>query len=158
MDRTIRTIARVIRVEMEKFAQRDDLHPYNGDDLACLCAISSWFMTNLARKFKRTIHCAMGYFDMDNGKYDIPEGCINHTWNVYRRQIIDVTATQFDNMCVAHRKVHYTTTSDPVYNFQLWANNHKAFVDWPCDQNPYEFEDVLDKHMEAAVAKLKQAL
>lgn len=135
MDADIVRLATVARKEISRFAQRTDLHSYNSTDLACLCGISSWFITRLGNRFDHDINCAMGFFK-DNG----------HCWNVYGLEIIDITATQFG----VKDKVHVTRYDDPRYKRRIWCYTEDAFADWPEEQMPQSFDRELQKHLDRA--------
>lgn len=161
-------IARIARKEMEQYAWdcECDLNDYRvfGDPqtLASYCAISSWFFMLLAKKMGYTVHVAQGNA-FDNAFDNITNGeilnpyLINHSWNVYKHHIIDITATQFK----VYHKVFVTPTTNENY-IEINRDNKiktKQFNDWVEEQKPLFHENNLKKyHLKRALKKCKKVL
>lgn len=156
MDKQLRKIATASRREMEKFSREHS--EYNYDGLACLCAISSYFLAMVGRQFGYHLTLVEGLaFDeyiedllWDDECCEPPD--VNHCWVEYKGKIIDLTATQFDDSV---RKVHIVDADSENY----WPiNRHnearRRLKTWPDDQSPYYYI----KELRKGVARIKTKL
>lgn len=127
---------------MEKFA-REYTDAGDPADLSGYCAIASYFLVMLGRKFGYYLTLVEGLaFDCDvdalqSGDYDGGKPFANHFWVEYSGTIIDLTATQFNNV----RKVHIVDDDDE--NYWLLTQNNAARknlrLKWPEEQTPYAY-------------------
>jgi len=142
MDRQLRKIATASRKEMESFARKHNSIGFGGSDqdLSCYCAIASFFLVMVGKKFgyKLTLVEGVAFEEVDDlfEEPDIDDlrEQVNHCWVEYEGKIIDLTATQFAPV----KKVHIVDTCDENY----WATDRDAVVrkslkaDWD-NQSPY---------------------
>jgi len=151
MDRRLKKIAIATREEMESFARK---HHHIGfgnessEDLSCYCAIASYFLVMVGRKFGYRLMLIEGVAFERNIDPEDPYSCIkqlvNHCWVEYDSKIIDLSAKQFDSSL---RKVHVANIGvndyHPVYRNNRVRRNLKA--EWPEDQSPYRYIKELRK-------------
>ncbi len=144
MNEDLQIIAEESRKAMEGFAKD---HPQIGStfDLGCYCAISSYFLCLLARKF--------GFH------LTLVEGCAfedwtepNHCWTQYKDTIIDITATQFG----CRNKVHVVAIGNKNYKvIRRLTKTRKGFKhDWG-NQSPYEYIPYLQKLAERVACEIE---
>ena len=152
MDSQLRKIATASRREMESFAREHVNVGHKGSDvdLGCYCAIASYFLVMMGRRFGYNLTLIEGsafegppsdlYEDEDDylGSDDP-----NHCWVEYKGMIIDLSAMQFDSSL---KKVHVTDIGDEEY-WPLRRNNaaRKSMKDWPDTQTPYSYIKELRK-------------
>jgi len=131
MNDELKLIAIASREAMEGFAK--EYHIAGGDpkDLLGYCAISSYLLCLVARKFGYRLTLVEGVaFDEYDSDY------INHCWVQYKKIIIDITATQFG----CSNKVHITNTFDKDYNAVTRATKtRKNLRHYWHNQSPYEY-------------------
>lgn len=129
---------------MEHFAKD---HPQIGNtfDLGCYCAISSYFLCLVARKFGFYLTLVEGV-----AFADYPEA--NHCWTQYKKTIIDITATQFG----CSDKVHVVKIGNKKYKvIRRLTKTRKNFKhDWG-NQSPYEYIPYLQKLAEELACKIE---
>ena len=140
MDRQLRKIATATRAEMENFARK-----HGGDssnDLSCYCAIASYFLVMVGRKFGYNLSLVEGAaFEGDDFTYaddEFADYDINHCWVEHKGKIIDLSAKQFNPSL---RKVHVVDVDDNEY-WPVRRNNavRKDFkAQWPNEQSPYTY-------------------
>lgn len=148
MDEILLEIAQAARNEMVLFARK---HNRIGDyrDLGCFCAISSYFLKILAKKFGYRLALVEGhafpYTPLDHDDLDGVD--INHCWNVYNGiKIIDITATQFAGQ---YKSVHLDDVGCNTHyaiNIRFQTGKiglPKIFKAWPSEQSPVKFVDEL---------------
>lgn len=146
MDRQLRKIATATRAEMECFARQHRDIGFQGSDmdLSCYCAIASYFLVMMGKKFgyKLTLVEGVAFEEVDD-VFEEPElddlrQQVNHCWVEYDGKIIDLSAMQFNPDL---DRVHVTDTCDEDY----WATDYDADVrkgmkkDWPDEQSPYTY-------------------
>jgi len=160
VDGTLIEIARAARREMTTFAKK---HPEIGDweDLSCYCGISSYFLKILAQKFDYRLALVVGLaFPFgEPDRNDLSNRDINHCWNVYGGNVIDITATQFGS----DHSVHI----DEVENDTHYAINvrhqtgkvglPKIFGEWPSDQSPVRYVEELQSRATRLAGEIKIA-
>jgi hypothetical protein len=141
---------------MEKFSREHSDYGY--DHLACLCAISSYFLVMVGRQFGYHLTLVEGLaFDEDiedllwDEELDPPSS--NHCWVEYKGKIIDITATQFDDSV---KKVHIVDDTSENY---WWITRHNLARQalkrsWPTNQSPYAYI----KELRKGVARVKTKL
>lgn len=151
MDQKLLYIAKATRAELESFALKytapDCWGVGSGEHHRVLqgyCGIASYFLRMVASSF--------GYkVDMVTGAADGGYG-INHSWNVYNRNIIDLTATQF--WCSA-KKVHVTKITNPRYfPKHINAEALKNFHAWS-SQSPFAYIGALRYRRAKLIKKLR---
>lgn len=157
MDKQLKKIAVASRREMERFVRHKG-DTFNTGDLACYCAIASYFFIMLGRKFgyKMTLVEGIAFDDdvdaMQNGEK--PAFGVNHFWVEYEGKIIDLTATQFDSDL---KKVHVVDVDDENY-WAMSRNNaarrHLQSI-WPKEQTPYLH--IVELRKRAKILKTKLA-
>ena len=142
MDSQLRKIATASRREMESFA-RKHTGQQSDIDLSCYCAIASFFLVMVGKKFgyKLTLVEGVAFEEVDD-EFEEPEiddlrQQVNHCWVEYDGKIIDLSAMQFDPNL---DRVHVTDTCDEDY----WATDYDDDVrenlnSWPGDQSPYSY-------------------
>lgn len=161
MDKQLKKIATAARREMERFVRKHDR--LNADDLTCYCAISSYFLIMLGRKFGYKLIFVEGTAfvgnmkqlakDLKSGEMQLSEVDSNHCWVEYEDAIIDLTATQFNRQV---KKVHIVNTNDTEY-FSMNKNNQaKANLrsGWPDEQSPYSYLPELRRRAKKVEEKL----
>ncbi len=161
MDKQLKKIAAAARREMENFVRKHD--KYNVGDLCCYCAISSFFLIMLGRKFgyKMTLIEGSAFagdmkFEregLENGEVKLSDIMVNHCWVEYDGMIIDLTATQFQKSL---KKVHVVEANNKEY---LGLNkNNKAKANfrsiWPDEQSPYFYLSELQRRAKKVEEKL----
>ena len=147
MDRQLKKIVTATRKEMENFARKHNSIGFGGDpsdDLSCYCAIASYFLVMVGRKFGYNLSLVEGaafdgtgdefeYSDDEFADYDI-----NHCWVEHKGKIIDLSAKQFNPSL---KKVHVVDVDDNEY-WPINRNNavRKDFkAQWPNEQSPYTY-------------------
>lgn len=158
MDSTLFKLAEAARSEMESFANE---HEDIGDpvDLGCYCAIASYFLKILARKFGYNLTLVEGIAFEDVDPEDIPDDSVNHCWTAIDGKVVDITATQFGS----DRKVHIANVGDGNYfvvkeNRQTGPQRLKTiFKAWPNDQSPLLFINELKRRATRLAGELQMA-
>ncbi len=115
-------IAKDVRKKCEDFAMSSeschfDFH--NQPSLDCMCAVASFALYTALKHKNITSKVVYGMFDKT--------GC--HCWVEYRNWIIDITATQFDNV---KRPVYVTKKTNKLYEKEqvFRGYNRKFFNKW----------------------------
>lgn len=128
---------------MERFAKD---HSYIGStyDLGCYCAISSYLLCLVAKKFGYHLILVEGVaFD------DFPDP--NHCWAQYKNTIIDITATQFG----CSDKVHVTGIGDKKYKvIRRLTKTRKMKHEWG-NQSPYKYLPILKDLAEEVACQIE---
>lgn len=159
MDRKLRKIATETRAEMESFARKHNDIGYEGSDvdLSCYCAIASYFLVMVGRKFGYNLSLVEGAaFEGDDFTYaddEFTDYDINHCWVEHKGKIIDLSAKQFDPSL---RKVHVVDVDDNEY-WPVRRNNavRKDFkAQWPNEQSPYTYIKELRKRANTLSIKI----
>jgi len=146
MDRQLRKIATATRAEMESFARKHTGVGFKGSDidLSCYCAIASYFLVMMGRKFGYNLSLVEGAaFDGSGDEFEysndeFADYDINHCWVEHKGKIIDLSAKQFDPSL---KKVHIVDVDDNEY-CPINRNNavRKDFkANWPNEQSPYTY-------------------
>ena len=158
MDKQLKTIAQAARREMKDFARKN---PGIGDpcDLACFCALASYFFKIVAERFDYDVILVEGvafdFFDFKNSLSDN----INHCWTEYNGKIYDLTATQFGSSRTVHI-VNKTNKNYYAINAGIKVDDHnlsESFREWPSEQAPILFKRELQKRAEKVVSRLRAA-
>lgn len=147
---------------MESFARKHIEVGYKGSDqdLSCYCAIASFFLVMVGKKFGYNLTLIEGiafegpppelYEDEDDDEYvDNP----NHCWVEHKGMIIDLSAMQFDPNL---DRVHITDIGDEEY-WPLKRNNaarKNMRTDWPNEQSPYTYIKELRKRADKLSTKI----
>lgn len=138
---------------MESFARKHTDVGFKGSDkdLSCYCAIASYFLVMVGRKFGYNLSLVEGAaFDGSDDEFvysDDDKFCefdINHSWVEHNGKIIDLSAQQFDPSL---KKVHVVGVDDNEY-WPIKRNNavRKDFkTNWPNEQSPYTYIKELRK-------------
>jgi len=163
MDRQLRKIATAARKEMESFALENNHISWGNDvtrDLKSFCAIASYFLVMMGRKFGYHLTLVQGAaFDgsgdaFEYGEEDwILDEQINHCWVEHDGKIIDLSAKQFDPSL---NKVHVVDVDDNEY-WPIHRNNtvRKDFKKgWPTEQSPYTYIKELRKRANKLTIKI----
>lgn len=141
IDKFLLLLAREARKEMENFAKdHQNIGDHIGDpkDLNCQCAISSYFLKLLGKRFGYNLTLVQGVaFERP---YSHTDNDINHCWIEYKDHIIDLTATQFNKKL---KKVHVVNKKNENYLPLRKSCSKDSFKDWPEDQSPFEFKEEL---------------
>ena len=158
MNNSITLAAAAARNEIEKFARDQDGAAGDVEDLNGYCAIASFFLVMLGRKFGYYYTLVEGSaFDLRPGDLDCGEEVdvkslfANHCWVQYGEKIIDITATQFYK-----DPVHIVDVGDENY-WPLSQNNEarkNLKAEWPEEQNPYAYIKDLRSRVNAVALAL----
>lgn len=148
MDERLKKIATATRKEMESFARENRGVSYDNDasrDLECFCAIASYFLVMMGRKFGYHLTLVQGNafegagdeFVFDEDDEDLQDR-INHCWVEHNGKIIDLSAKQFNPSL---NKVHVVDVNNNEY-WPVHRNNavRRDFKEkWPNEQSPYSY-------------------
>ncbi len=146
MDRQLRKIATASRAEMECFARQHRDIGFQGSDLdlSCYCAIASFFLVMMGRKFGYYLTLVEGVaFEKVDNVFEEPDindlrEQTNHCWVEYKGKIIDLSAMQFNSDL---DRVHIVDACDEDY----WPTDRNNAVrqsmkaEWPREQSPYSY-------------------
>lgn len=149
MDQQLKKIVDATRAEMESFAREHQHIGFEGsdEDLSCYCAIASYFLVMMGRKFGYNLSLVEGaafegaYEEINEDDLDI---LVNHCWVEYKGTIIDLSAKQFNPSL---QKVHVVSTSSDEYWASCRGNEVRKNMkfEWPHDQSPYSYLKELRK-------------
>lgn len=136
MNDELKLIAKVARKAIERFAKdHDDIGRIR--DLECYCAIGSYFLCMVARKFGYHLTLIEGVAYDQSSPNDT-----NHCWVQYQGKVIDITATQFGYTS----KVRIVNIANKDYTVVRANNNARQSLraGWD-DQSPYNYLPYLRK-------------
>ena len=127
--KTIRNVAQSVRKWAENLQNR---HKMWGDDLRCMCAITSY---QIFIKLKKR-----GFFPTLRLNND-------HCFITCNELLIDVTATQFgDYPKVITRKLTLSQMQKHIWDARVFINTREEAVKffdvngWPSEQNPFKYK------------------
>ena len=114
-------LAQEVRREMESVARMEKFPA----DLCGLCARASY-------KLQTRLRAAGIEVDFVYGEFDT----LDHCWVVYKKKIVDITATQFG---LSFPSVYVTSVHDQMYHpIERNGKAEDEVVKWDCNQAPPE--------------------
>jgi len=161
MNVQFKRIAKAARAEMEDFARQYDI---GGDpkDLNSYCAISSYFLSILARRLGFAAILVEGIaFDYEMASFidedgDNPDLDCNHCWVEYDGWIYDITATQFKRLQKVHTVAVDSKKGRATYYGHNKHNDARRSLKrkWTDNQTPYSYLPELRRRVNKLATQL----
>ena len=131
-------IAYKVRKQCEVFVNSEASKNYDfhkQDDLGCMCAVASFTLAFTLNKRNIEAKMIRGKFFINNDAHkDEDEDCFGdeHCWVEFRDKIIDITATQFDDV----PKVYVSNRDSNRYSGEQVVLEPSELEGWGEEQKP----------------------